>query len=83
MATRRELPADIAAAFDRAPEARDRFAALPADQQAAWLEWIDRARGRRARAGRIDELIRRLLPSSAAVAEEEVTKPTGPPPEHY
>ena len=83
MATRRELPADIAAAFDRAPEARDRFAALPADQQAAWLDWIDRARGRRARAGRIDELIRRLLPSSAAVAEEEVAEPAGPPPERY
>jgi beta-lactam-binding protein with PASTA domain len=82
MATRRELPADVAAAFDRAPEARDRFAALPADQQAAWLDWVDRARGRRARAGRIDELIRRLLPS-AAVAEEEVAEPAGPPPERY
>jgi len=81
MATRRELPADVAAAFDRAPEARDRFAALPVDQQAAWLDWIDRARGRRARAGRIDELIRRLLP--AAVAEEEVAEPAGPPPERY
>ena len=79
MATRRELPADVAAAFDRAPEARDRFAALPADQQAAWLDWIDRARGRRARAGRIDELIGRLLPSSAAVAEEEVVEPAPPP----
>ena len=45
MAARRELPADIAAAFDRAPEARDRFAALPADQQAAWLDWIDRVAG--------------------------------------
>ena len=82
MATRRELPADVAAAFDRVPEARDRFAALPADQQAAWLDWIDRARGRRARAGRIDELIRRLLPS-AAVAEEEVAEPAVPPPERY
>jgi len=83
MATRRELPADVAAAFDRAPEAGDRFAALPSDQQAAWLDWIDRARGRRARAGRIDELIRRLLPSSAAVTEEEVAEPAGPPPERY
>ncbi|MBA3735103.1 MAG: PASTA domain-containing protein [Actinobacteria bacterium] len=82
MATRRELPADLAAAFDRAPEARDRFAALPADQQAAWLDWVDHARGRRARAGRIDELIRRLLPS-AAVAEEEVAEPAGPPAERY
>jgi serine/threonine-protein kinase len=83
MATRRELPADVAAAFDRAPEARERFAALPADQQAAWLDWIGRARGHRARAGRIDELIRRLLPSSAAFAEEEVAEPAGPPPERY
>jgi beta-lactam-binding protein with PASTA domain len=82
MATRRELPADVAAAFDRVPEARDRFFALPADQQAAWLQWIDRARGRRARAGRIDEMVRRLLPS-AAVAEEQVAEPVGPPPERY
>jgi len=82
MATRRELPADVIAAFDRVPEARDRFFALPADRQAAWLEWIDRARGRRARAGRIDEMLRRLLPS-AAVAEEEVVEPVGPPPERY
>jgi beta-lactam-binding protein with PASTA domain len=77
MPTRRELPADVAAAFDRAPEARDRFAALPADQQAAWFDWIDRARGRRARAGRIDELIRRLLP------EEEVVEPAGPPERYW
>src|SRR5580765_4787891 len=83
MATRRDLPADVAAAFDRAPEARDPFAALPAGQQAAWLDWIDSARGRRARAGRIDELIRRLLPSSSAVTEEEVAEPAGPPPERY
>ncbi|HEY8777881.1 MAG TPA: PASTA domain-containing protein [Gaiellaceae bacterium] len=81
MATR-QLPPDIAAAFDRVPEAGDRFFALPADQQAAWVHWIDRARGRRARAGRIDELVRRLLPS-AAVAEEEVGGPAGPPPERY
>ena len=82
MATRRELPADIAAAFDRVPEAGSRFAALPPERQAAWLDWIDGARGRRARAGRIDELIRQLLPS-AAVAEEEVAEPAGPPPERY
>jgi eukaryotic-like serine/threonine-protein kinase len=82
MATRRELPADVAAALDGVPEARDRFFALPADQQAAWLDWIDRARGRRARTRRIDELIRRLVPSSA-VAEEEVAEPAGPPPERY
>ena len=73
---------DVAAALDRVPEAGARFAALPADAQAAWLDWIDRARGRRARAGRIDEMIRRLLPS-AAVAEEEVAEPVGPPPERY
>jgi beta-lactam-binding protein with PASTA domain len=82
MATRRELPADVAAALDRVPEAGSRFAALPADRQTAWIDWIDRARGRRARAGRIDEMVRRLLPS-AAVAEEEVAKPIGPPPERY
>jgi beta-lactam-binding protein with PASTA domain len=82
MVTRRELPADIAAAFDRVPEAGSRFAALPPERQSAWLDWIDGARGRRARAGRIDELIRRSLPS-AAVAEEEVAEPAGPPPERY
>ena len=82
MATRRELPADVAAALDRVPEAGSRFAALPADRQTAWIDWIDRARGGRARAGRIDEMVRRLLPS-AAVAEEEVTEPVGPPPERY
>jgi beta-lactam-binding protein with PASTA domain len=82
MAARRELPPDVAAALDRVPEAGSRFAALPADRQTAWIAWIDRARGRRARAGRIDEMIRRLLPS-AAVAEEEVAEPVGPPPERY
>jgi beta-lactam-binding protein with PASTA domain len=81
MATRRELPPDVAAALDRVPEAGSRFAALPADRQTAWIAWIDRARGRRARVGRIDEMVRRLLPS-AAVAEEEV-EPVGPPPERY
>jgi beta-lactam-binding protein with PASTA domain len=82
MASRRELPADVAAAFDRVPEARDRFAAMPADRQVAWLKWIDRARSRRGRAARIDEAIRRLLPSATA-AEEEVAEPVGPPPERY
>jgi beta-lactam-binding protein with PASTA domain len=82
VATRRELPADVAAALDRVPEAGSRFAALPADRQTAWIDWIDRARGRRARVGRIDEMVRRLLPS-AAVAEEEVAGPVGPPPERY
>jgi eukaryotic-like serine/threonine-protein kinase len=46
------------------------------------LEWINRARGRRARAGRIDEMVRRLVPS-APVAEEEVVEPVGPPQERY
>ena len=82
MATRRELPADVAAAFDRVPEAGDRFAELPAERQLDWLNWIDRGRGRRGRASRIDEMIRRLLPSAAAT-EEEVAEPAGPPPERY
>src|SRR5947199_4673623 len=82
MATRRELPADVAAALDRVPQARDHFFSLPADQQAAWLSWIDRARGGRGRAARIDDMIRRLGPSGA-VAEEEVVEPAGPPPERY
>jgi beta-lactam-binding protein with PASTA domain len=81
MASRRELPADVAAALDRVPEARDRFAALPAERQGEWLSWIDRARGRRGRAARIDEMMRRLLPSAAA--EEEVAEPAGPPPGRY
>jgi beta-lactam-binding protein with PASTA domain len=82
MASRRELPPDVAAALDRVPEAGSRFSALPAERQTAWIAWIDRARGRRARAGRIDEMVRRLLPSAAA-AEEEVVEPVGPPPERY
>jgi beta-lactam-binding protein with PASTA domain len=81
MATRRELPADVAAALDRVPEARDRFAALPAERQGDWLNWVGRGPGRRGRASRIDEMIRRLVPSGAAT-EEEVA-PAGPPRERY
>ncbi len=81
MATRRELPADVAAALDRVPEARGRFEALPAERQVEWLNWIDRARGRRGRAARIDQAIRTLLPSAAT--EEQIAEPVGPPPERY
>src|SRR5439155_3588192 len=38
--------------------------------------------GRPARAARIEERVRRLLPS-AAVTEDEVAEPVGPPPERY
>jgi beta-lactam-binding protein with PASTA domain len=78
MATRPELPADVAAAFEPYPEARDRFAELPPERQVEWLDWIDRGRGRRGRAARIDELMRQLLP-----AEEEVVEATPPPRERY
>jgi len=79
MSSRPELPADVAAAFDRNPAAGDRFAALPPDQQADWLNWIDQGRGGAgARQGRIDEAIRRLSPGAV---EEEVVEEAGPPPE--
>lgn len=81
MSTRRELPADVAAALDRVPEARDRFAALPPERQREWLDWIDQGRGRRGRAARIEEAIRNLLPATAE--PEEVAEPAGPPPERY
>ena len=80
MATRRELPADVAAAFDRVPEAGDRFASLPPERQQEWLDWIDRGRGGRGRAGRIDEMTRRLLPGAT---EEEVVEQVAPPPNRW
>jgi beta-lactam-binding protein with PASTA domain len=82
MATRVQLPADVAAALDRVPQARERFSSLPAEQQDAWLNWIDRARGEQGRQARLDDMIRRLGPPGA-VAEEEVVEPAGPPPERY
>jgi hypothetical protein len=82
MAVRVELPADVAAGLDRVPKAHERFFALPAERQDAWLSWIDRARGARGREARIDDMIRRLGPPGA-VAEEEVVEPAGPPPERY
>jgi beta-lactam-binding protein with PASTA domain len=77
MATRRELPPDFAAALDRYPAARVSFAAMPLQRQNEWLAWIDRGRGQRGRAGRIDEAIRRLSPSPTV----EVVEPVGPPPQ--
>jgi beta-lactam-binding protein with PASTA domain len=78
MATRRELPADLASAFDRVPEAGDRFEALPPERQTEWLDWLDRATDRDDRAARRDELIRRMLPAEAAETEE--IAPAAPPP---
>ena len=49
-------------------------------RQLEWLNWIDRGRGRRGRGSRIDDMIRRLLPSAAAT-EGEVAEPVGPPPD--
>jgi beta-lactam-binding protein with PASTA domain len=77
VATRRELPADFAAALDEHPAARVRFAALSVQRQNEWLAWIDGGRGQGGRAGRIEEAIRRL----SAPAEEEIVERVGPPPE--
>jgi beta-lactam-binding protein with PASTA domain len=81
MATRRELPPDVAAALDRHPAARERFAAMPLPEQDEWLDWIDRG-GPDGRAARIDEAIRRLSPT-AMVEETLVQRPAGPPPWRY
>jgi beta-lactam-binding protein with PASTA domain len=81
MATRVDLPADIAAALDRAPEARARFDAMPPDRRAQWIDWIDGAGGRE-RAARIDEAVRRLAPAAGGTAAtEEIVEPAAPPPE--
>jgi beta-lactam-binding protein with PASTA domain len=81
MATRVDLPPDVAAALDRAPEARARFEAMPPDRRAQWVDWIDRADGRR-REARIDEAVRRLQPAAGGTAAtEEVVEPAAPPPE--
>jgi beta-lactam-binding protein with PASTA domain len=80
VATPRQLPPDVAAAFDEVPAAGERFAALPSERQAEWLAWLDHARGGRARQQRLDEMIRRLAPARAAGAEEEFVEPGTPPP---
>ena len=80
MAAVRDLPDDFAAALDRVPEARDRFRAMPADRQAQWVDWIERAPGRQ-RGARIDEAINRLLPASGGT-EDEVTEVVPPPREN-
>jgi beta-lactam-binding protein with PASTA domain len=83
MVSRPELPADVAAAFERNPAARERFEALPPEQQADWLNWIDQGRGgARGRSARIEEAIRRLAPSAAAT-QEIVEVPPGPPERHW
>ena len=79
MATRRELPADVASAFDRVPEARDRFETLPPERQAEWLDWVDRATDRQDRAARREELVRRMLPAEAAETEEIAPAAAAPP----
>jgi beta-lactam-binding protein with PASTA domain len=78
MSTPRQLPPDVAAAFDEVPAAGERFAALPPQRQAEWLAWLDRGRGGSARQQRLDEMIRRLAPAGA-VTEEEVVPPPPPP----
>ena len=81
MATRVDLPADVAAALDRVPEARARFEAMPTDRRAQWIDWIEGASGRE-RAARIDEAVRRLAPAGGGTAAtEEVIEPAAPPPE--
>jgi beta-lactam-binding protein with PASTA domain len=80
VATVRELPPDVAAAFDEVPAAGERFAALPAQRQGEWLAWLDRGRGGRARQRRLDEMVRRLAPAGGAATEEEVAEPPPPPP---
>ena len=78
MATPRRLPPDVAAAFDQVPAAGERFSALPAERQDEWLAWLDGGRGEGARRQRLDEMMRRLVPT--AVAEEEEVAPAPPPP---
>jgi beta-lactam-binding protein with PASTA domain len=78
VATQRQLPPDVAAAFDEVPAAGERFDSLPAERQAEWLAWLERGRGGRARQRRLDEMVRRLAPARAA--EEEVAGPGAPPP---
>jgi len=60
MATPNQLPPDVAAAFNEVPAAGERFAALPAERQAEWLAWLDRAESGRDRQQRLDEMMRRL-----------------------
>jgi beta-lactam-binding protein with PASTA domain len=72
MATPNQLPPDVAAAFNEVPAAGERFAALPAERQAEWLAWLDRAESGRDRQQRLDEMMRRL---TGVATEEEVAPP--------
>ncbi len=55
-----ELPDDIAAALNQAPDAKSRFTALPPSHQAEYLTWITQAKRAITRTRRIASMIERL-----------------------
>jgi len=56
-----DLPAELVAAFDAEPRARDRFEALPASHQREYVRWVDGARRADARERRAAQTVMRLL----------------------